>query len=289
MIFQKALPHLKDYNVIFAVGDEIFYKNLIVSSITQDPILLEEDIINTLLAPSLLRDRVFVLKDFEKFKDKKKLLNTLNTFKEKLIIFCEKKYKLKGALLVECYKPKPWGEKKDILNKIYSYMKKNDLKIEEKAAQYLYDQIGYDLYTLLYELQKITLYKKDKIVNLKDVQTLCKQDYTYKIYDLVNYLIDRKYEKALLHIKKIFKYQNTSGILLISMLYKHFENLLYLKSNPEGLQLPETIIKNLITQANKIEIKEIKEFLGQLIDIDYGIRKGSFNPKYHLENIILGF
>ena len=84
---------------------------------------------------------------------------------------------------------------------------------------------------------------------------------------------------------------------IINLWYQHFENLLILKTTTKTnlelvtlIKVPENLImRKLKPQANKLALTKIIYSLEYLTNLDFNVRKGSFNLKYYLEKFILEF
>jgi len=316
MNFKESLSQLNKHNLIAIVGNEQFYRDQIKNRIIKDnkdcdvvkidcDEMDEKDIFISLQFKDLFcSKRVFILRNFTKIK--KLEYFTENKITDIVLFDSDKAGKSKAfdefkkkILYVECNKPKPWEEESDATGKILGFFKLNNLTISENVALYLYNQIGYNLYKLMYEMQKLLIYKEssvDKQVTEKNIDTICVSGLKYSVFDLIDKIIDNNKKDALCLLEKINKYETNSGILLISLWYNHFENLLYLKHTDredeisENIKLPPMVIKKkLMPQSNKISDKKIIESLDYLMKIDYNLRKGSFDLNFYLEKFIINF
>jgi DNA polymerase III delta subunit len=314
--FRQALGKLKDQKVIMVVGNEPFYRDQIknrVISLNKDYELVKVDASemdeSAILSAVNSRDlfstkRIFCISNFTKIK--KLDFFTSREFSDILILDSSKKGKSKAykeleknCLCIECIKPKPWDEEDDAVSKIKGYLTNAGYSVSPEDAQYLYTNIGYNLYKLMREMQKLTIYKENdtsKIISKSDIDAICVLGQNYNIFDMVDNIILKKKKEALELLDKIFKFENSPAILLITLWYTHFENLLYVKtttkdlSNNDYIKLPRTVVtKKLVPQANKITTDKILESLNFLAEADYGLRKGSFDLRLHIEKFILNF
>jgi len=310
----------KKHELIAAIGNEDWYRDQVsnrikhihsgLESITLDcSELSEPEVFSKLLARDLFtKKRIFILKNFIKIKKLEFFTN--KTFNDILIFDSEKagrskayKELLKKTLVIDCGKPKPWFEVGDVLGKIIGYLKQQGYtNITQDTALYLYEQVGYNLYKIMSELNKIVIYKnelnlKNSKITIADINAICVKGMHYNIFDIIDKILAGKKKKALLLLEKIFKNESNPSILLITLWYTHFENILYLKYSSEKdrelsgyIKMPPIIIsKKLIPQSQKISTKKIVESLEYLTNIDLNLRKGSFDLKYYLEKFILDF
>lgn len=312
MEYTKALKEISKHRVILTIGNEPFFRDQVKNKIISlnkeyeshciDASALDENTIIKEISSKYLfqRNKIYCIKNFTKIKN---LDFFLNNNSENIFILDSdvkgksKKYKdlEKKSLLVECSKPKPWELENDGVGKILGYLTNMGLSISKENAQYLYSQVGYDLYKLMREMQKIVSLKKEKnekCVSLEDINKICVKDIHYDIYCVIDLLLQNKKKEALLELNKIFRYESSPGVLLINSWFTHLENILYLKNCKENkyITLPEFIInKKIRPYVSSLKEDKILESLDFLINMDYKLRKGSFDLRLHLENFIINF
>jgi len=89
----------------------------------------------------------------------------------------------------------------------------------------------------------------------------------------------------------------SASIFLINLWYAHLENLLIIKDCEEKnmvldkyIKIPFPILKNkLIPQSKKVSSNSLIKNMHSILEIDWNIRKGTFDSKLLLENFILKF
>lgn len=316
MDFRLALKKIPEHNIILTIGNEPFYRDQFrnrVISLNKDCEVIKLDAgdmsESEILSHIGFRDlfsskRVFCINNFTKIKNLEYFLD--KKFSDIIVLDADSKGKSKAykelekkCLYVECVKPKPWEQEDDAVSKIKGYLTNSGLTIADNEAKYLFSHIGYNLNKLMKEMQKIVLFKSNsnsKVVTKNDINDICVLDLSYNIFDLVEKIIDGNKKEALNLLDKIYKFESGPAILLITVWYTHLENLLYLKTSKKDLssngyiKLPPSVItKKLNPQANKLSVEKILESLKFLTEIDYGLRKGSFDLKFYLEQFILNF
>jgi len=315
--YRESLSHINQHNIIITVGNELFYRDQIKNKIIKenkdcDVVRIdceetsEQDIFISLQFKDLFcSKRVFILKNFTKIKKLEYFLE--NKITDIVILDSEKAGKSKSfdglkkkVLYIECNKPKPWEEESDAVGKITGFFKSNNLVIQESDAVYLFNQIGYNLYKLMSEMQKILIYKENSpnvLVTKNDIDTICIKGLKYSVFDLIDKIIDNNKKEALELFSKINRHEENSGILLISLWYSHFENLLYLKNTDkkedelsEYIKMhPMVIKKKLLPQSRKLSNDKIVKSLDYLMKADYNLRKGSFNLDFFIEKFIIDY
>lgn len=313
------------HNMYVAFGEEPFFRDQIFNKILNTyKVTLKEDIEvikidcaelsepevkGMVLARDLFtKKRLILLKNFTKIKKLEFFYE--KPLKDVLVFETEKagrskayKELLKKTITIDCNKPKPWLEESDAVGKILGYLKRHGYgEVTQDTARYLYEQVGYNLYKLMSELDKIVMYKGglDFIgpeITIEDIDKICVKGMSYNVFDLIDKILAGKKKDALLLLDTIFKNESSPGILLINLWYTHFENMLYLKCTSKKdnelasyIKMPPTVIqRKLSPQSQKIATSKIIDSMNYLTEIDYNLRKGSFDLKYYLEKFILDF
>lgn len=315
--YKQALQKVKDQKKILVVGDESFYRDQIrnkIISVNSNLELVkfdaennsEESIISALNYSDLFSNkRLIYIKNFLKIKKLEFLVN----YKSENILILDSSSKGKSKVYkdleenffqVDCSKPKIWEQESDALSKIKGFFTSSGYEIENNVASHLFSNIGYDLYKLIREMQKLIIYKqnenKSKKISYEDINKVCVLNLNYNIFDIIEKIIEGKKQEALEILDTSYKFEKDPAILLITLWYTHFENLLYIKNVSEEknvldyVKLPPSIInKKLKPQANKLDNKKIIDSINYLTNLDMNLRKGSFDLKYYIDNFILNF
>jgi DNA polymerase III delta subunit len=311
LTFKEALSKIDKSNLIITFGDDLFYREQIrnkVISIYPEYLVVKIDAEGTdYLEKLLFKDlfgtkRIFIIENFNKIDNLNFFVET--DFEDVVILDAEKisqskTIKLVGkALFIELKKPSPWEEEDNILGKIKGFFKNKNYEIEDSIAKYLYNHIGYNLYKLSNELLKISLYKDSgTTITKNDIDAVGITNTKFNIFDLMNYMISGNKKEALALLDKVFEYESSPSILLISLWVSHFEKLLYIKTTTkqisdisEFLKVHTFVIeKKLKPQANNLSVDKLLKSIEKLLNIELQIKKNSFNLKYYFEKFILDF
>lgn len=276
------------------------YKNKIISSNPNSELinldlndLKENDILDKVNYKDLFNiPKIFFIKNSDKIKNIEKIKANNNN----IIIFDFKKRKIleKNYVNIECLVPPVWDQEQDAVNKIISFFNKNNFKINYENAKHIYFNVGYDLYKIIMECKKIILLKKDNSdVSVTDIDRICFKKNEEDVFSLIDKIIDNNKKEALQQLDTIYKNNLNPSILLITLWYTRFENILYIKTSKKiddtYIRLPKSVLEKIKTQSNKISEEKIIFSLNFLCDLDFSIRNGSFNPKFYLENFIINF
>lgn len=313
LTYSEGVKRVNDFNLITVVGEEKFFRDQIKNkkiSLCKEMELIsidcsdrsEESIFSEIKYKDLFHsNRIFWLTNFTKIKKLEFFYE--NQFSDIVILDSDKAGKSKAfkeletkSLYIDCF-IKPWDKEAFALSAIKGYSSNLGYSIEHDVANFLFSNIGFDLYKIFSEIQKITLLKDDKTsISKKDIESICTLNKSYNIFDIVDKVIENNKKDAILLLDKVFFYETGPAILLISLWFSHFENILYVKNNPNEeqifsyIKMPPTVIKKkLIPQADKLSNDKVLETLNNLAELDINLRKGSFDLKYYLEKFIIDF
>ena len=311
---KEALKNLDNFKIIVSSGEETYYKEQLKHKIISNnpdhiyqTIDAEETDFENFVDRLIFKDlfgskRIFLIKNANKIENFKFFLNLES--EDIIILEADKIITSKInvikeiALIAEFKKPPLWEEEKDIVGKITNFFKANGYEIEDSTAKYLYGHIGYNLYKLSNELQKLSLFKdQGNTITRNDIDSVGISNNKSNVFDIINFLIENNKKEALSLLDKVFKKQNP-GILLISSWYSHFEKLLYLRTvtNKEISDISEfmeihayVIETKLKPQAKKFSTKKLLNILKTLANIELKIKQSSISIKLYLEKFILEF
>ena len=314
----------KDFNkltklegVIATVGDEPFFrdqvKNRIVSMNKELEIVKidceevkEQDVFSTLHMQDLFSGKkICILYNFIKIKN----LSTLfeDTFPNIILLDSEKAGRSKQfeelkkkITYVECSRPKPWDAESDALGKIIGFFKVRGFSIDESTAGYLYGRIGYNLYRLVNEMQKVILLKEEtpsKEVSREDIDKICSASNNFSIFDIIDRVIEGDKKSALNLLSIALTDDPNSAVPLLTLWYTHLENILFLKNSSKKeeeitqfVRMPPMVIKKkLRPQAAKLSSQDLYNGMAYLMDADVKLRRGFYDTRFYLENFVIKF
>lgn len=308
--FRESIPLLSKHNIILCVGDEPFYQEQIKNKVKQDnptadiiKLDPEENDLSSIYFNDLFSSkRIFIIPDFTHIKDFSIFMEYSGN--DKILLFAEtagrsKAYKelQEAHLTVDCSRPKAWQAEDDAISKITGFLKAKGYSISEENAVFLYQNIGFDLFKLMLELQKLTLWLEPQEIKKEHLEEIGINAINYNLFDLIDLILENKKEESLNLLEKIYVFEKDPSILLISLWYTHLENLLFIKSSGypvkeliSHIKMPPFVIeKKLIPQSKKITEEKILISLEYLTDTDFNLRKGSFDTRIYIEKFILDF
>lgn len=312
--YSDGVKRVQDYGLITVVGEEKFFRDQIRNKkislekgaelIKIDCSEMDESEIFSLIENKDLfgSKRIFWISNFTKIKKLNFFFD--NTFTDIIILDSDKAGKSKAfkeleqkSLYVDC-SLKPWEKEPFALSMISGFLSKSGYSLEDGVAEEIYSCVGFDPYKIFLEIQKITLFNSGKsTITRKDLEEIGIRGKNYNIFDIVDKVLENKKKDALFLMEKVFFYESSPAILLISLWISHFESILYAKNNTGGeeqlfsyIKMSPTVIKKkLIPQANRISNEKLMESINFLAELDVKLRKGSFDLKYYLEKFIIDF
>ncbi len=182
---------------------------------------------------------------------------------------------------------------------LLSFIKKEAAIYEKEmssiAASLLINLANSDLWIITNELKKLAFYSSSKIITEKDVKELCHGAVNEDIFALTDALSAKNRNLAL----KLLEEQYAAGLsdeYLIAMLIRQFKILLQIRSALDinssqsemasQLKLHPFIIKKGLSQARNFSAESLKNYLNQLINLDFSNKNGLSQIKTELMLLI---
>lgn len=192
---------------------------------------------------------------------------------------------------VQCFAP---------LEQVNSFAKQafEDYEIDYKTIDLLVERVGKDLNLLIREIEKLKLYKmEEKKIEKKDVLNLTSVQENIDIFELIEAIVSKDKEKAITIYHNMLK-MNEEPIKIIVMLANQFRLIyqakeLYQRGHTEKdiasiLNVHPYRIKLALGKGRGYQSDMLLAYLGQLADLDIGIKSGMLEKELGLELFILG-
>lgn len=182
------------------------------------------------------------------------------------------------------------------------YKKVNNLFLEKNREigkielKFFCDNIDNNMDIIENEVEKLTYYTEGRSITKEDISKLSPQKSDNDIFDLVDFLSQKKPEKALDILNElVFRGENILGIL--SMIERQFKLLLSIKfSVNEGknkdiiakeLRLPPFIAEKLMFQSKKFTLKQLKTCLELCLNTERILKTSGNDKKTEMELLII--
>lgn len=232
------------------------------------------------VAPMLSEKRVVCVCEFYPEDKKNKLSDVLNGETSSVLIISNSKRNSPLEKLpfeiVECEKNEKFCKKF-----ISSYFAKAGISASEECVGLICDYTSADMYKISTETEKISAFcQKKGVVELGDVENLVNKDTDFKIYELTDYIANKKTDKA---YKVLFDMLNKNEPLqrLYISIYNHFKRLFYCRLNAKNvaelveiLGIKEYAVKKTVALANKFSAKSLKEINDRFFLYDKMVKSG---------------
>lgn len=173
------------------------------------------------------------------------------------------------------------------------------VNIDDKTLQFFIETCGTSMLSLINEIRKLIEYvgENGSITN-KEIELLSIKEFEAKIFDLTDNL-GRKNIKESLRILKELIYNKEPVQKILITLYNHFKKIYLTKiALEENLDVVSALnLKSnqtfLITkyrkQASCFSIKELRNILGELIELDKKYKAGLIDVNIGLESILCAY
>lgn len=167
-------------------------------------------------------------------------------------------------------------------------------KIERDALNKLVAIIGPDLWRASLEIDKLTSYRKYKLITKEDVSLLVKEEIHPNIFALIDALGARDIKKAYRLLDELLSSGENESYIL-SMIAYQFRNLLIIKDLLESQKslsasgLRPFVLGKAKVQAQNFTKDQLKNIYGKLLETDLHIKNGSLKPYLALDLLISEF
>lgn len=169
----------------------------------------------------------------------------------------------------------------EVVKFIEDEFKRLKYKIDISTINYFHDFVGDNLGIIKSEIDKLTLYKEDNIINKEDIDSITSRSIEINIFDLIDAVVNKDLDKSL-KIYDDFILMNEEEIKLISMLGDQFRLIYQVKTMYQFGYTESDIIKELgvhpyrikLARQSLITLGEAKEYLLKLYDLDVEIKTG---------------
>lgn len=177
---------------------------------------------------------------------------------------------------------------------IIQTLKKYGKDIDLKTAEYMQSICGEEKSNIINELKKIVIYLDDKSkVTVEDVEKICSKTLNAKIFDVLEKIVNKNKEKAILSLNELLA-QKEPIIKIYIMLYKQIKQMYMIKIMKEKreqdiakkLGIHPFVFKNLSISSEKYTIEELKKIIYEFGEYDEKTKIGEMDFEIGLKKII---
>ncbi|MBR1868367.1 MAG: DNA polymerase III subunit delta [Clostridia bacterium] len=205
---------------------------------------------------------------------------------------CDALEKQKNVCVVDCSK----GDFSLLSSWVINEVKKNGLTITQGAVNRLIDYCSYDMTRINGETEKLISYcDEGGIISENDVSAICHKETDYELYEVVDYIAGKKYDKAYDALMGMVGSAG-DGLRVFTSLYNYFRRLLYVSVTTtsmsvseiaKNLKVKEYAVKKAKIQAASFSPKRIKEITDKLASLDVMFKSGRLEQQDAVWNAIM--
>jgi DNA polymerase III subunit delta len=186
---------------------------------------------------------------------------------------------------------------RDVLSWIDNWARQHGLSIHRDAAQYVWQILGNDLQAITNELQKVTIYIKDrKNITFDDVKVVVGDFRDYTPFDLADALGKKNREKAFLILSRLIQ-EGEQPVGILASIAWNFRRLMRAKAMEAAGSGYDEIKKKMNVifhqsasfqeQMRGYTLKELQGVFDVLITADRAIKSSGIGGRLVLERMIL--
>ncbi len=172
---------------------------------------------------------------------------------------------------------------------------KYKIRVNPEVAEKLANFTGNESWQLSNEIKKLAAYRKEKNIQLKDIELLVKPRIETDIFKMINAIATKNKKQAILLLHKHLQKGDPPSYLL-NMINFQFRNLILVKSmtkNNHSYQsilkkskLHPFVVKKSFWQAQRFSLLELKKIYQKIFKADLAIKTGKVNPETALDLLI---
>ncbi|HBF86538.1 MAG TPA: DNA polymerase III subunit delta [Clostridiales bacterium] len=197
---------------------------------------------------------------------------------------------ISGVVTVDCSK----GDETLIASWIYGEGKKYGVVFMPEAVRKIAEFCRYDMTRINGEVGKLISYcAEEKVVTEEAVEEVCSKDTDYEVYKAVDFIADKRRDKAYEAIRETLGNTGDSQRLFVS-LYYHFRTLLYVSVSKEddaalakSLGIRDFVVRKSRAQAKKFTPKRLMKIVDALSRYDEAFKQGRTDQTSAVWNGIL--
>lgn len=180
---------------------------------------------------------------------------------------------------------------------VFTLAKQDQKKIDERTIQYFLEKTGTEMSNIRSEWEKLICYCLNKeSVECQDVDAVCTQHISNRIFEMVSAIAEKKQKEALdMYHDLLTLKEPPMGIL--ALIARQFNLMLQVKELQikripdrqiaEKVGLAPFIVQKYEKQAARFKIQELKEALAACVAADEAVKTGRMNDVLSVELLII--
>jgi len=183
----------------------------------------------------------------------------------------------------------------NLVVRVKDLFRENAAKISDPAALKLIEYCEGDLLRIKNEVDKLSNYKNNEVVEIKDVEDMVEPSINSSIFNLIDAISAKNQTKAMQELTKLLE-NNENELYILSMIAYGFRNIImikdaWLKGNSpkeisQKLKMHPFVVSKTLGQINRFQSKHLLVYYGKILDADVAIKTGKRDPRFVLEMLV---
>ncbi len=176
-------------------------------------------------------------------------------------------------------------------------LKRENKNITKAAMQAFFDRVGTDMGTLDREMEKLICYCMDRdVIELPDVEAVCPQAVTNRIFDMVSAIVECRRKDAFEMYYDLLALREPP-LRILFLITRQYNILMQLKDlRRKGMNnsamakaagIPPFAVSRSLGQASRLSIDSIKKILAYSVELEEAVKTGQMNEQIAVELVII--
>ena len=176
-------------------------------------------------------------------------------------------------------------------------LRRENKNITKAAMQEFFDRVGLDMGTLDREMEKLICYCMDRdVIELADVEAVCPQAVTNRIFDMVSAIVECRRKDALEMYYDLLALKEPP-LRILFLITRQYNILMQLKDlGRKGMNnsamakaagIPPFAVSRSLGQASRLSIGSIEHILSYSVEMEEAVKTGQMNEQIAVELVII--
>ena len=176
-------------------------------------------------------------------------------------------------------------------------LRRENKNITKAAMQEFFDRVGLDMGTLDREMEKLICYCLDRdVIELADVEAVCPQAVTNRIFDMVGAIVECRRKDALEMYYDLLALREPP-LRILFLITRQYNILMQLKdlkrkgmNNPamaKAAGIPPFAVSRSLGQASRLSVGSIEHILSYSVEMEEAVKTGQMNEQIAVELVII--
>ncbi len=176
-------------------------------------------------------------------------------------------------------------------------LRREHKNITKAAMQEFFDRVGLDMGTLDREMEKLICYCMDRdVIELADVEAICPQAVTNRIFDMVSAIVECRRKDALEMYYDLLALKEPP-LRILFLITRQYNILMQLKDlGRKGMNnsamakaagIPPFAVSRSLGQASRLSISSIEHILSYSVEMEEAVKTGQMNEQIAVELVII--